>query len=78
MLRQIIVPIEQKFTLQLPVEMVGKTVEVIAFEINEVKIRTKDDDKAQRVKAIQAITRNSLVDLSSFKFNRFEANNYDG
>jgi hypothetical protein len=77
MLRQIIFPSEQNFTLQLPMEMVGKTIEVIAFEIDETKIRKTDTTKAKRVKAIEAITKNSLVDLSNFKFNRQEANNYD-
>ena len=35
MLRQIVVPTQNFFTLQLPSEYIGKQVEVIAFEVNE-------------------------------------------
>ena len=74
MLREIITTAKSRVTLQLPEEMVGKTVEVIAFEINEEKNLLT---KAQRVKQIEELTKNYLVDLSGFKFNRDEANNYD-
>lgn len=73
MLREIIKPTKTSFTMQLPEEMVGKTIEVIAFEINEPKVAT---DKAKRLLAIENLTKSSLADLSTFKFNRDEANNY--
>ncbi len=78
MLRQIITPLESSFTLQLPNEMLGKTVEIIAFELKEANSESQlsEADKNQRIKRIEDITRNSLVDLSNFKFNRDEANNY--
>ncbi len=79
MLRQIITPLEQSFTLQLPSEMLGKTVEIIAFEIKEPNNESINTgkEKSQRLDRIKQITRNTLVDLSKFKFNRDEANNYE-
>jgi hypothetical protein len=74
MIRQIISNSTPAFTLQLPADMVGKTIEIIAFEINSEKTKTS---KAQKIKKIREITKNSMVDLSSFKFNRDEANNYE-
>lgn len=73
MLREIIKPPKASFTMRLPEEMVGKTVEVIAFEINDETI----PDKMARLKEIEDLTKSSLVDLSNFKFDRDQANNYD-
>lgn len=74
MLREIITPKTSVVTMRFPEEMVGKTVEVIAFEINEGKtIPTR----VQRLKQIENLTKSTLVDLSGFKFDRDEANNYD-
>lgn len=74
MLREIITPKTSVVTIRFPEEMVGKTVEVIAFEISEGKIAPT---RAQRLKQIENLTKSSLVDLSGFKFDRDEANNYD-
>ncbi len=74
MLREIITPKKAVVTMRLPEEMVGKTVEVIAFEINaEQNMPTK----AQRLQQIEELTKSTLVDLSGYKFDRDEANNYD-
>jgi hypothetical protein len=73
MLREIIKPKKASFTIQLPEEMVGKTVEVIAFEINGEKAAP---NKAQRLLEIEELTKSSLVDLSGFKFDRDRANDY--
>ena len=77
MLRQIITPSEPIYTIQLPKEMVGKTIEIIAFEIGETQHKPEPSDRVARLKRIKEITQKSLVDLSNFKFNRDEANNYD-
>ena len=74
MFREIIKPRKNSFTMQLPEEMVGKTIEVIAFEIDEQKVVV---DKSKRLLEIENLTKSSLVDLSAFKFNRDDANNYD-
>lgn len=73
MLREIITPTEPSFTIRLPEEMVGKTVEVIAFEIDTADVFI---DKGQRLKEIEDLTKATLVDLSGYKFDRDQANNY--
>jgi len=60
--------------MRLPEAMVGKTVEVIAFEINDSSVVPT---KAQRLLEIEELTKSSLVDLSGFKFDRDRANDYD-
>jgi len=75
MLREIIVPENNTYLLKLPDELVGKRVEVIAFEIEE-----KTDDSLEvneKLKSIREIFDGKRIDLSSFKFNRDEANDYD-
>jgi hypothetical protein len=76
MIREIITTSGSFYTLQLPDDMIGKTVEVIAFEIERsgLPIVKSRESKARE---IQAITQKSLTDLSKFKFNRDDANNYE-
>ncbi|HJP64630.1 MAG TPA: hypothetical protein VJ844_14385 [Mucilaginibacter sp.] len=77
MLREIITPQNPVVTVRLPDEMVGKTIEVIAFEIDSEVAKSETSTKEERLKRIEELTASSLVDLSNFKFNRDEANNYD-
>lgn len=77
MIRQIITPKDALITLRLPDAMVGKTLEVIAFEIDGVSAQQSFTTKAERLQKIDELTKNSLVDLSNFRFSRNEANNYD-
>lgn len=74
LLREIIKPKKTSYTMRLPEEMVGKTVEVIAFEINGEESKPT---KAQRLLMIEELTKSSMVDLSGFKFDRDRANDYD-
>jgi hypothetical protein len=76
MIRQIITPLRSSFTLQFPEDMLGKTVEIIAFELNGASGQsvTNMGDKVNRLKRISDITKRSLTDLSKFKFNRNDAN----
>lgn len=76
MLRQIVTPQESAITLQLPADMVGKTVEILAFEITEAKDVTADSDTEAKKERIKNITDPTLTDLSKFKFNRNDANDY--
>jgi hypothetical protein len=75
MLREIINPKKASFTMRIPKEMVGKTVEVIAFEINDEQ---HPSSKAKRLLEIKELTNASLVDLGNFKFDRDRANDYAG
>lgn len=74
--RKIIVPTSTTFTLTLPKEMVGKEIEVVACEVKAPRVLT-ELEKQKRMEAIEAIFKDSRVDLSNFKFDRNEANNYD-
>lgn len=79
MYRQILTPENTKLILQIPEEFVGKQVEVIAFEINDTpstasKISTS---KQQRIRDIQLLFDDCRVDMSNFKFNREDANDYN-
>lgn len=75
LLREIIVPTENAYTLYLPDALIGKRVEVIAFELEEQRPETQTDPEKKA--SIQGIFEGVRVDLSHFKFDRNEANNYD-
>ncbi|WP_026632282.1 hypothetical protein [Dyadobacter alkalitolerans] len=78
LIRQIIVPTGNSYTLNLPNEMIGKQVEVIAKEIEMPEQLDSDiETRKQRIEQIREIFKDDLVDLSNFKFDRDEANNYD-
>jgi hypothetical protein len=77
MVREIITPQSPIVTVRLPEEMVGKTVEVIAFEIEPEITKDNKPTKEQELQRIRDLTSSSLIDLSNFKFDRNEANNYD-
>lgn len=74
MIREIIKPAGNTYLLKLPDEMVGKTVEVFACEVEENKI-TQEVKKSvgQLMIEMEGLT----TDLSNFKFSREEANDYD-
>lgn len=79
MIRTILKPDKSQLMLQLPDDMIGKTIEIIAFEIEQAK---PVDEVSQigmlgRVEAIDKALRKHRVDLSNFKFDRDEANNYE-
>ena len=80
MIRTIVKPSKNSLTLQLPDDLVGKTVEVIAFEIDQ-DVSTSPDkkqlDKGKRMQQIEKGLSNYRIDLSGFKFNRDEANDYE-
>ncbi|MCF0056227.1 hypothetical protein [Dyadobacter sp. CY356] len=73
LIREIIVPTDNTYLLKLPDEMIGKQVEVIAFEIETKPV----EDIEERRKRIRESLADLEVDLSNFKFDRDEANNYD-
>ncbi len=77
MVREIIKPAGPLYTMRLPEEMIGKTVEVIAFEVAGEDALQATSTFEERIKRIREITKNTLLNLSGFKFNRDEANNYD-
>jgi hypothetical protein len=80
MYRAIITPKETTLTIELPHQMVGKSVEVIAFEIEkngEMVDKTTDlvTNKPKRTfEEAVAFWDSMAVDMSNFKFNREDAN----
>ena len=77
MIRTILKPDKNSLTLQLPDELVGKMIEVIAFSIEETKNTSQDAaSKTKRIDAINNVLNKHRVDLSNYKFDRDEANDY--
>jgi len=72
MYRQVILATENKLVLQLPNEMVGKRVEIIAKTIDAPLVL----DESKR-KEIGNIFNGFRVSLEGYKFNRDEANDYN-
>lgn len=78
MVRAIVKPTKNNLTIRLPDHLIGKMVEVIAFELEApADAVQKDVDKAKRIKAIAKGLDKYRTDLTSFKFSRDEANDYD-
>jgi hypothetical protein len=71
-MRQIIIPTSNVFNLQIPDNLIGKEVELLVNEI----INTKDK-KATTIEALYKELDGCRVDMSSFTFNRDEANDYE-
>jgi hypothetical protein len=80
MYRQVFIPTEQNNVITMPREWYGKEVEVIVFPVMESGRPAKNvfiSPQSKRLQEIRSITKDIHVDLSHFKFNRDEANNYD-
>lgn len=81
MFREILVATGNSLTLELPDELVGREIEVLAFALSPAapaaEEKISEAKMARRVASIHAITEGHRVDLSNFEFDRDEANNYD-
>jgi len=79
MIRTIIKSNKNSLTLQLPDDLVGKVIEVIAFEIDQISPpkRPQDIEKSKKIETIDKALSKHRVDLTAFKFDRDEANDYD-
>lgn len=83
MIRKIVVPQERTLTLELPETFVGKEVEVLAFEVDEIDNHTEPDEtvvnmsEEERIAYLRKTLSFHQVDLSNFTFDRDEANRYD-
>ena len=90
MVREIVKPKGNTYILNLPDEMIGKTVEVIAFEVTEtipVEIKPKKTTE-QLKKELEDLTVNMsdfkskyskypTISHEKYKFDREEANDYE-
>ena len=83
MFRKIFTPNKQNNSIPfvIPSEWYGQMVEVIVFPVRDTIGRGKPDfkrnDKRQSREELNQILDEYPLDLSNFKFNRDEANNYE-
>ncbi len=85
MFQEIVVAQGPSLTLELPAELVGKRIRVVAFEEHEGQrlepaqpaSALTEEELARRAADIDHIFDGVRVDLSNFKFDRDEANNFD-
>lgn len=78
MYREIITPDSSSITINLPTTMIGKKIEVIAFEIEKENSDVSGTTKEKHLeKLLEYLTKYSNP-LPDFKFDRAEANNYRG
>ena len=79
MIRQIITPTSNSYTLELPDELIGKKVEVLAFEVENEEFALTPDNKKERSthKNPSDIFKDCRVDLTDYKFDRDAANTYE-
>ncbi|WP_299584722.1 hypothetical protein [Mucilaginibacter sp.] len=77
MVRELITPVNNKYILNLPDEMIGKTVEVIAFEVDskEDVLKVKPTQNIQDIK--ERYSRYPIISHDNYQFNRDEANDYE-
>lgn len=73
LIREIIMPTSNSYVLNLPDKLIGKQVEVIAFEIEGHQI----NDREGKIKKLNESLAGLKADLSNFKFDRDEANKYN-
>ena len=73
MYTEIITPSQPTIILTLPEEMVGKKISIKAEEIEDVIAEGIESRRAK----LQSIFADCSVNLSNFKFDRNEANNYE-
>lgn len=81
MVRQIVIPQDTRLVIDLPEEFVGKSVEVLAFPLNET-VNPSDEDpsdveRAARLERLNQELKGLTFNSGGYKFNREEANDYD-
>ncbi|MEO3403934.1 hypothetical protein AAFN85_08520 [Mucilaginibacter sp. CAU 1740] len=78
MVRTILKPERNSLTIKLPDNFVGKVIEVIAFEIEQnADEQVATEEKKKRIEDLNKVLNKHRVDLTNFKFDRDEANDYE-
>jgi hypothetical protein len=82
MVRELIKPVDNVYILNLPDEMIGKTIEVIAFEVDLKGTLVEKDGKianvSPNIKNIEEkYARYPMISRGDYTFNRDEANDYE-
>jgi hypothetical protein len=74
MVRKILVPKKNTVVVELPDDYIGKEIELLMFPINERNNATAQD---MTMEDVSAFFNRFDVDMTGFKFNRDDANDYD-
>ncbi|HEY0244514.1 MAG TPA: hypothetical protein VGC01_03050 [Mucilaginibacter sp.] len=78
MIRTIIKSNKNSLTLELPDDLVGKIIEVIAFSVEDTKIVVKDTTpKETRIAILKDKLKDFTFNSGGYKFDRDEANDYE-
>ena len=78
MIRELIESAGNTYLLNLPEAMIGKTVEVIAFEIEKESFQTEIETSGASLKEInERYGKYRRISHADFQFDRDEANNYE-
>jgi hypothetical protein len=78
MIRTILKSNKNSLTLQLPDDLVGKMIEVIAFSIEDTNTTIKDSTPIEtRVTAFKNKIKEYSFNSGGYKFDRDEANDYE-
>jgi hypothetical protein len=78
MIRTILKSDKNSLTLELPDDLVGKMIEVIAFSVEDNTTTVKDTTpKKARITALKNKLKNFTFNSGGYKFDRDEANDYE-
>lgn len=77
MIREILKPEKNSLTLQLPDDLVGKMIEVIAFSIESSSAAGQNQDAEHKVADFKTRMKNFTFNSGGYRFNREEANDYE-
>ncbi|RKR81347.1 hypothetical protein BDD43_1492 [Mucilaginibacter gracilis] len=78
MIRTILKSDKNSLTLELPDDLVGKMIEVIAFSVEDAKVFEKDTaPKETRVAILKDKLKHFTFNSGGYKFDRDEANDYE-
>ena len=77
MIRTILKSDKNRLTLELPDDMVGKMIEIIAFSVDETNIVDNNTSKESSVEALKNKLKDFTFNSGGYKFDREDANNYE-
>ena len=78
MIRTILKSDKNSLALELPDDLVGKMIEVIAFSVEDTTTAVKDSSpKRARIAALKNKLKNFTFNSGGYKFDRDEANDYE-
>ncbi len=78
MVRQIIIPTERTFILEIPESFIGKRVEVLAFEVEDKELKKAEDTTKRSIEDLFSKFDGLNFDSQgTYTFNRDEATDYE-